>query len=172
MRHLNIPVCVVGWRHGAARTAVFSWGFLRHDWAAPQHAHSGEISRKWVCVCVCMCACMCVCLCACAFVSVSVSVFVCLSVCVCVCACVSVSVSVFVCLSVCVCVCACVCACVLCCKRFLESQLNNIYTTHGVATISRLLKMIDLFCKRAHTRDYILQKRPIILRSLLIVATS
>jgi len=152
MRHLNIPVCVVGWRHGAARTAVFSWGFLRHDWAAPQHAHSGEISRKWVCVCVCMCACMCVCLCACAFVSVSVSVFVCLSVC--------------------VCVCACVCACVLCCKRFLESQLNNIYTTHGVATISRLLKMIDLFCKRAHTRDYILQKRPIILRSLLIVATS
>jgi len=36
-----------------------------------------------------------------------------------------------------------------------------------VATISRLLKTIGLFCKR----DYILQKRPIILRSLQVVAT-
>ena len=38
---------------------------------------------------------------------------------------------------------------------------------YGVATISRLLKIIGLFCKRDDT----LQKRPIILRSLLIVAT-
>ena len=171
MCHINIPVCVMGRRHGAARTAVFSWGFLRHDWAAPQHAHSGEISRKWVCVCVCMCACVCcVCVCVCVFVCVCVCVcvWVCVRVCLCLCLCL------FVCLFVCVyvCVCACVCACVLCCKRFLESQLNNRYTTHGVATISRLLKIIGLFCKRAHRRDYILQKRPIILRSLLIVATS
>jgi len=42
---------------------------------------------------------------------------------------------------------------------------------YGVATIIRLLKIIGLFCKRAYKRDYILQKRPIILRSLLIVAT-
>ena len=29
---------------------------------------------------------------------------------------------------------------------------------YGVATISRLLQIIDLFCKRAHKRDDILQK--------------
>ena len=34
-----------------------------------------------------------------------------------------------------------------------------------------VLKIIRLFCKRNYKRDYILQKRPIILRSLLIVAT-
>ena len=43
--------------------------------------------------------------------------------------------------------------------------------TYGVATISSLLKMIGLFCKRAYQRDDILQKRPIIVRGLLIVAT-
>ena len=42
---------------------------------------------------------------------------------------------------------------------------------YGVATMSRLLTMIGLFCKRPYKRDYILQKKPIILRSLLIVAT-
>jgi len=42
---------------------------------------------------------------------------------------------------------------------------------YGVATISRLLKIIGLFCKQPYTRDYILQKRPIILRGLLIEAT-
>jgi len=44
----------------------------------------------------------------------------------------------------------------------------------GVAAISRLLKIISLFCtfaKEPHKRDDILKKRPIILRSLLIVAT-
>ena len=47
-----------------------------------------------------------------------------------------------------------------------------------MATISRLLEIIGLFCKggsfvkEPYKRDYILQKRrPIILRSLLIVAT-
>ena len=43
--------------------------------------------------------------------------------------------------------------------------------TYGVATISRLLKIVGLFCKRAYKTDDILQKRPIILRSLLTVAT-
>jgi len=37
---------------------------------------------------------------------------------------------------------------------------------YGVATISRLLKIIRLFCKKPYTRDHILQKRPAILRSL------
>jgi len=43
--------------------------------------------------------------------------------------------------------------------------------SYGVATISRLLKIIGLFCKEPYKRDYILQKRPIILKSLLVVAT-
>ena len=51
------------------------------------------------------------------------------------------------------------------------AQRHTHTHTHGVATISSLLKIIGLFCKRAFQRDYILQKRPIILRSLLIVST-
>jgi len=42
---------------------------------------------------------------------------------------------------------------------------------YGVATISRLSKFQVSFVKEHYKRDYILQKRPIILRSLLIVAT-
>ena len=42
---------------------------------------------------------------------------------------------------------------------------------YGVATISRLLKIIGLFCKVTYKRDDTLQKRLIILMSLLIVAT-
>ena len=42
---------------------------------------------------------------------------------------------------------------------------------YGVATISRLFKIIDLFCTRALQREDILQKKPITLRSLQIVAT-
>ena len=42
---------------------------------------------------------------------------------------------------------------------------------YAVATISRLLKVIGLFCKRALLKRLYSAKRPIILRSLLIVAT-
>ena len=42
---------------------------------------------------------------------------------------------------------------------------------YGVATISRLLRITVSFAKEPGQRDYILQKRPIIWRSLLIVAT-
>jgi len=42
---------------------------------------------------------------------------------------------------------------------------------YGVATISTLRKIIGLFCTGPYKRDDILQKRPKILRSLLIVAT-
>jgi len=45
------------------------------------------------------------------------------------------------------------------------------YTCYGVASISRLLKIIGLFCKEPYKRDDILQKRPMFLGSLLIVAT-
>ena len=37
--------------------------------------------------------------------------------------------------------------------------------------ISKLLQMNVSFAKEPYQRDYILQKRPIMLRSLLIVAT-
>jgi len=44
------------------------------------------------------------------------------------------------------------------------------HVTYGVATVSRLLKIWGLFCKEPYKRDCILQKWPVILRSLLIVA--
>jgi len=47
-----------------------------------------------------------------------------------------------------------------------------IIKTYGVATISRLLKIItSSFAKEPYKRDCILQKRPIISRGLLIVDT-
>ena len=49
--------------------------------------------------------------------------------------------------------------------------MTHSHYIYGVATISRLLKMIGLFGKEPYKRDDILQKRPIIWRSLLIVAT-
>jgi len=50
-------------------------------------------------------------------------------------------------------------------------RVSHVAFTYGVAMISRLLKIIGVFCKKAYIRDDILQKRPEILRSLLIVAT-
>jgi len=43
--------------------------------------------------------------------------------------------------------------------------------TYGVATMSRLFKIIDLFCRISSLCRALWQKRPTILRSLLIVAT-
>jgi len=62
----------------------------------------------------------------------------------------------------------------ICEKRCLLHQLaihQRVIRVWGGATISRLLKIIGLFCKELYTRDDILQKRPMILRSLLIVVT-
>jgi len=42
---------------------------------------------------------------------------------------------------------------------------------YGVATISSLLKFLVFFAKVPYKRDHILPKRPVILRSLIIVAT-
>jgi len=52
----------------------------------------------------------------------------------------------------------------------LPSQYHN--KLYGVASISRLLKIISLFCRIFFFYRALLQKRPIILRSLPIVATS
>jgi len=55
------------------------------------------------------------------------------------------------------------------CKKTLQKE--GLTHDYGVATISRLLKIIGSFAKEPYKTDDILQKRPIILRSLLIVAT-
>ena len=111
---------------------------------------------------------------------------------VCACMCVHVYVFVYVCACVCMCVrvrvyvCACVCVCVYVCARVSDEgrsqcppsflipyrKIGVLSIRYGGATISRLLKIIRLFCKRAqYKRDGILHKRPVILRSLLIIAT-
>jgi len=57
-------------------------------------------------------------------------------------------------------------------KEPTQNDFGAVYANgNGVATISRLLKIIGLFAKEPYKRDNVLQKRPIILRSLLIVAT-
>ena len=55
--------------------------------------------------------------------------------------------------------------------HFWELVEELHYTEYKVATISRLLKIIRLFCKRASSKRLYSAKEPIILRSLLIVAT-
>ena len=73
---------------------------------------------------------------------------------------------------VCVCVvfvCVCVCVCVRACVYILDAFMYARW--YGVATIRRLQKLLVSFAKEPYKTDYILQKRPIILRSLLIVAT-
>jgi len=141
-------------------------------------------AREFICVgvgvsCACACACVCVCVCVCVrvcviarFLSLDFQLFqrcmyvcVCVRVCVCVCSCVCMCVYVCVCacvsVRVCVCVCVCSCVCVfLCvCVRFC------------VVIRSLSLDFQVSFAKEPYKRDYILQKRPIILRSQLIVAT-
>jgi len=68
--------------------------------------------------------------------------------------------------SVCVCVCECVSACLCVCVCVAALTLAG----YGVATISRNLKTCVSYATEPSKRDHILQKRPIILRSLLIVA--
>jgi len=53
---------------------------------------------------------------------------------------------------------------------FKHMAPSSIGSLDGVAMMSRLLKIISLFCKRAYKRDYILQKRRMILRSLHLCA--
>ena len=55
-------------------------------------------------------------------------------------------------------------------NHVLARVVEDVYS-YGVASTSRLLKTIGLFAKEPYKSDDILQKRPLILRSLLIVAT-
>jgi len=106
-----------------------------------------------VCVFVRMCVCVCVC--------------VCLCVCVCVCVCVFTCVCVRVCVYVRVCVCVCLPAQICLRTRPATSTESPLAVQRAAVCHSLLLS----FTKESYKRDYILQKRPIISRSLLIVAT-
>jgi len=52
-------------------------------------------------------------------------------------------------------------------RKFWQEILQKLMQTYGVGKISRLLKIWVSFAKEPYKRDYILQKRPMILRSLL-----
>jgi len=130
-----------------------------------------RVSLSYACLCVCVSVCVRVCMSACLHVCVCLA----LSLCTCVCGCAR---------------CACVCACCgVSCERWLFGWAPRVYSrsrsvstkerasqrrrswgeknqvvlfSYGVATISRLLKDIGLFCKRD------LQKRPIFCKETYI----
>jgi len=95
-------------------------------------------------------------------------------------------VCVCVCLSVCLCVCVYEFLLVICClfqdTRTYESQAAAVSVcvylcvyvcgcVYLLATIRRFLKIVGLLCRIYLFHMTVLQKRPVILRSLLIVAT-
>jgi len=101
---------------------------------------------RGVCMFVCVCGCVCMCVCVCVYLCVCVCVFVCLRVCACVCVWKTHSrdpiiglISVFV----------CVCACVFVREKLILIIRLILFAHIWMATISRLLKIIGLFCKRA-----------------------
>jgi len=57
-------------------------------------------------------------------------------------------------------------------RTYILRIKTQIHACYGVTTISKLLKITGLFCqKKPYKRDDILQKRFVISRTLLIVAT-
>jgi len=56
------------------------------------------------------------------------------------------------------------------CEDYSGFRVRFVFQ-YGVATISRLLKIIGLFCIEPYKKDNILQKKPIIFRSLRFAAT-
>ena len=117
------------------------------------------LCRFCVCVYLYMCACVLVC------------VFACVYVCVCACVCVNACITaIFANCRVNVCGCACVCMCAFeyVCVYVCIFKKNP---TTGWLCLVGSFKLKDSFAKEPYKRDYILQKRPINLRSLLIVAT-
>ena len=59
-------------------------------------------------------------------------------------------------------------ACVFVCVVHRYTHGLTLSSQYGVATISRLLEITVSLAKEPYKRDYILEKRPMILRSLLI----
>jgi len=140
--------------------------------------------------CVAMCIAMCVAVCVAVCYNVCCSVLQCVLQCVAVCCsvlqcvlqCVAVCCSVLQCVLQCVAMCVAVCCSVLQCvagdvavAHARISWMNNVCNTYangygyGEATISRLLKIIGLFCKRALSKRRYSAKKTYILRSLLCV---
>jgi len=120
--------------------------------------------------------CMCVCVCICVYVYVCVCVYVsaCVQMRTCVCVGVSVSMSVQMCISAYAYVwvermCVCACALVRVRARVCVCELAGV--SIGWLRFVGSLKLQVSFAKEPYKRDSILQKRRIILRSLLIVAT-
>ena len=109
--------------------------------------------HAWMCECVSVWMCECVCVC------------VCIYACVCARAC------------ECACACVCVCVCVLLqTPRALLQTPRALLQTHtctcmGWLHVAGSFKLQVSFATEPYKRDNILQKRPIILWSLLIVAT-
>jgi len=147
-----------------------------------------------VCVCVLMLrpcdpknnfTCVCVCVCVCGYAVAMWSTRQ-LHACVCVCVCVCVSVCVFVCACACVCVCHCVCVSLSTSVKHTQIQTH----THMYAFIPDYIlkykyRVMDIgwlhlvssfklcvsFAEYSNFCRALLQKRPIIWRSLLIIAT-
>ena len=106
-------------------------------------------------------------------VAVCCSVLQCVAVCCSVLQCVVVCCSVLKCVAVCCSVlqCAAVCCSVLQCVAVRRSVfVTTIWSDMGWLRLVGSLKLQVSFAKEPYKRDDILQKRPIILRSLLIVA--
>jgi len=115
-------------------------------------SRSIEYVSNSVCVCECECVCVRAFLCVC--------VFVCLCLCLCLCRCVRERERER--MRECVCVCVLVCVCVCC----------RVAKTHmGWLRLVGSLKLYVTFAEYSLFYRALLQKRPIILRSLLIVAT-
>ena len=129
----------------------------------------------YLCVCVRVLVCVCVCACAC------VCVGGCMCVCLCMCVRARTHMHACVCMYVRVCVCLCVCVCVAIMCLFGQLVCYNMpvghcvnYSVNNRMGWLRVVGSLKLYVSFAEYRLFyraLLQKRPVISRSLLIVAT-
>jgi len=90
--------------------------------------------------------------------------YVCVFACVCVCVCMNIYICVYIYIYICIYVREYTCI-------YIYTPLQAVCPCYGVATISRLLEFIGLFCKKALYKRLYSTKETYNLRSLLIVAT-
>jgi len=160
LMYVCVPLMYVCVQHPSWRECQRPW---KHTHDQKNHSHMNLYAdwlsllgtRVCVCVSVCVCACMCLCLCQCKCLCLCLRLCLCL--CLCLCACMRVYVRVCVCVYVCVGVYTLPGsrlrdAATLSCdggKRDIWRPNPHTPRYYGVATISRLLKILGLFCKRA-----------------------
>jgi len=132
----------------------------------------------YVCTCVSVCVCVCVRQYVCMHACMHVRVFMCM--CICMYACMCVRMYVYACMHVCLYVCMHVCMylsvyiCICACSEHTGIHVCTDVSMNQAMVWLRLvgsLKLYVSFAKEPYKRDHTLQKRPIILRSLLIKAT-